>query len=230
MNRNITNKIRWVLDELLPPAIRDNKYFMYPIFWIVYQGKNVDFYMNFKKVAYSLTENQFSRAYEDLVSIGTERKTDMNKESVDYVLENYDNSAKTMLDVGCGRGYWLDLVADKTNLELTGVDVLKKVKLKKAKYVRGSMEKLPFKDNSFDIVFTSHTVEHVRDLKKSIDELRRVARKQVIIVTPKQRFYYYTLDMHLNFFPTAEFFQRDMGMEKPKILELNGDWVYTAKP
>jgi ubiquinone/menaquinone biosynthesis C-methylase UbiE len=230
MNRSITNKIRWALDELLPPIVRDNRYIMLPLFYLVYKGMNVNFYMDFKKHAYSLTEKEFSDAYENMSSIGTDRATDMNQESMNFVLSNYDKTAKTMLDVGCGRGYWLDLVGEKTSLKLTGVDVLNEVELKSANYIKGNMEKLPFKDNSFDIVFTSHTVEHVRNLSKSMDELCRVARKQVIIITPRQRFYNYTFDMHLNFFPTKEFLQRDMKMKNPTIVDLGGDWVYLASP
>lgn len=230
MQREVTNVIRFILDELIPPIIRDNKYFMYPLFYLAYKGKNVRKYMEFKSLAYDMTEEEFNQAYEEMDSVGTRRATDMNKASMDYVLEHYDKSAKTMLDVGCGRGYWLDLVSDETNLKLTGVDVLNHVELKNAEYVRGDMEKLPFKDNSFDIVFTSHTVEHVRDLPAAMSELRRVAKKQVIVVTPRQRYYYYTLDMHLNFFPTEAFLQRDMGLNDPHIHDAKGDWVYIAKP
>ncbi len=39
MNRKITNTIRFVLDELIPPIIRDSYWFMYPIFYIVYKGR-----------------------------------------------------------------------------------------------------------------------------------------------------------------------------------------------
>jgi hypothetical protein len=53
MNRRLTNTIRFVMDELLPPIIRDNKYFMYPFFYIWYKGNNVKVHMEFKNFAMS---------------------------------------------------------------------------------------------------------------------------------------------------------------------------------
>ena len=70
--------------------------------------------------------------------------------------------------------------------------------------MKGRIETLPFADKSFDVVTCSHTVEHLVNLERCISELVRVARKQIFIVTPKQRYFYYTLDEHVNFFPFKE--------------------------
>jgi len=185
--------------------------------------------MEFKKYAYSMTEQEFAKAYEEMDSIGTERPTDMNKESINYSLREIKNTKKSLLDVGCGRGYWLNILAEKRpKLELTGIDILEHVPLDDAKYVQGSAEKLPFPDNSFDIVFSAHTIEHVRDPQAMVSELKRVAREQVIIITPKQRPYKYTFDMHLNFFWFEFELPRLLGLEKYKLQNLNGDWVYVG--
>ncbi|MFM2048604.1 MAG: hypothetical protein RI955_1152, partial [Bacteroidota bacterium] len=41
MNRSLTNTIRFILDECIPPLIRDSRWFMYPFFYIWYKGKKV---------------------------------------------------------------------------------------------------------------------------------------------------------------------------------------------
>jgi hypothetical protein len=38
MNRSFTNFIRFLMDELVPPIVRDSKWFMFPFFWFGYRG------------------------------------------------------------------------------------------------------------------------------------------------------------------------------------------------
>ncbi len=217
------------MDECLPPLIRDNKYFMYPFFHYWYKGKNVKLYMNFKSVAYNLSEYEFADAYRSIKCRANDRDTDLNSSCVEYMLQQLNTNAKSLLDVGCGRGYWLNKVAEKTNLELTGCDLYDNVKLSRGNYVRGNVENLPFEDNSFDIVTCHHTIEHVRDFKKSISELKRVAKKQLIIVTPCQRFFKYSLDLHLNFFPLESFLTSMINIKDYKCKKIFGDWVYIGE-
>jgi ubiquinone/menaquinone biosynthesis C-methylase UbiE len=215
------------MDELLPPIIRDNKLFMYPFFYYAfkgYKGKDISTYMSFKSLAYDMSEEEFAEVYQNLESLGGDRPTDMNEGCMQHSLSLFNKSAKTFLDVGCGRGYWANRVHDETKLKVTGCDVLEHVDIKGA-YVQGSMEKLPFKDNSFDIVFSSHTIEHIRNLPKAISELKRVAKKQVIIVTPCQRYYYYTLDLHLNFFPLESYMKQAVNDQGAICKKIGGDWV-----
>lgn len=49
MNRNLTNAIRFILDECIPPIIRDSKLFMYPLFYIWFKGKNIEKVMNLNR-------------------------------------------------------------------------------------------------------------------------------------------------------------------------------------
>lgn len=226
MNRALTNAIRFVLDECIPPIIRDSRWFMYPFFYIWYKGKNVALYMDFKSKVYEMSDEEYAEAYRNLDCLATDRPTDMNTACINYMIANFDDTATTLLDVGCGRGYWLNLVSDQTNLHVTGCDMYDQVELKKGTYVKGNIEKLPFADNQFDIVTCHHTIEHLRNMKPAIDELKRVARKQVMIVTPCQKYYYYTMDMHINFFPIRAYLQDAIRMNKYICEKLWGDWVY----
>ncbi|MEO6694995.1 MAG: class I SAM-dependent methyltransferase [Ignavibacteria bacterium] len=217
------------MDECLPPLIRDNKFFIYPLFYYWYKNKNVDFYMNFKSLAFDLTELEFAEAYRNLDCRANDRETDLNPACVNYMLENLEPNCKTILDVGCGRGYWLNKVALSTDLLLTGCDLYDNVELKRGNYIKGNVENLPFEDNSFDIVTCHHTIEHVLNLNKAISELKRVAKKQLIIVTPCQRYFNYTLDLHLNFFPIESYLTSILKMKKFICKKKDGDWVYIGE-
>lgn len=216
------------MDEFIPPVIRDSRWFMYPFFWYWFKKKNLSLYMDFKKRAWVMSELEFVDCYKNLDCRATDRPTDLNDKSISLMLEKLNNESATLLDVGCGRRYWLSLLKQKTNLDLTGCDLFEKKDSGDIKYVKGNIEHLPFADNSFDIVTCCHTIEHIRDIKKAVEELKRVAKKQVIIVTPKQRYFYYTLDLHLHFFPAKEYLIQLLNLNNAECVNCNGDWCYVA--
>ena len=145
------------------------------------------------------------------------------------MLEVMDPGASTLLDVACGRGEWLNIVKEKKGLAVTGCDVFDEPMTGGYEYRQGMIEKLPFPDQSFDIVTCNHTIEHLRDLDKSISELKRVAKRQLIIVTPRQRYFYFTMDLHLHFFPIREDLARVMNLTNYDCVDCGGDWCYSAK-
>ena len=77
-------------------------------------------------------------------------------------------------------------------------------------YHAEKVETLPFPDGAFDTVICTHVIEHIVDYRAAIAELRRIARKRLIIVVPKEREYRYTFNPHLNFFPYTHSFLRAM--------------------
>jgi ubiquinone/menaquinone biosynthesis C-methylase UbiE len=229
LQRGVTNIIRKLMDKYIPPAIRDSRWFMYPFFWYWFKGKNITLYMDFKTIAYSLTEKEFADCYINLDCRATDRPTDLNDSCIQYMLQKISPDNGSLLDVGCGRGYWLKLLQqEKNTLQLTGCDVFESLDIPGVDYLKGDITHLPFQDKSFDIVTCHHTIEHIRDICKAITELKRVARKQIIIVTPKQRYYYYTLDLHLHFYWTEGELTRLADLSTFECKELNGDWCYTG--
>jgi SAM-dependent methyltransferase len=46
------------------------------------------------------------------------------------------------------------------------------------------IQKLPFKDGTYDFIFASHVLQHVQDDKRAIQEIRRVLRPNGIAVLP----------------------------------------------
>jgi ubiquinone/menaquinone biosynthesis C-methylase UbiE len=231
MNRRFTNMVRFVLDECIPPIIRDTKWFMYPFYWVGYRGKNLKTAIEFKQRVSKMSQKEYIDFYSNLDTISRNRKTDLNQECIDEILTAIPDKAIQIMDVGCGNGFLLQWIEKHRPLaSLHGVDI----KLPKndsntgssIRYHQGEITKLPFEDRSFDIVICTHTLEHCTNLDAAIRELKRIARKQLIVVTPKQRPYLYTIDEHVQFFFYRELLTAPIGIENHRCLSLGGDWFY----
>lgn len=229
MNRWLTNSIRFVMDECLPPIIRDNRFFMYPFFYVWYKGRNIKRHMNFKTLVYDMTPEEFEQFYHDRKSLATDRPTDLSDISIRYMLGQIDPEAKTLVDIGCGNGFFLR-EANKTGLECHGCDLQNTIQTEGMRYHYGNIENLPFTDKEFDVVTCHHTIEHIIDSSKAIAELKRIARKQLIIVVPCQRPLYYTLDEHVHFFPYEALLTNLIGLKNYTCTKIWSDWVYIGYP
>lgn len=67
--------------------------------------------------------------------------------------------------------------------------------------VTAPVEELPFDDAAFDTVICTHLIEHLLEPRCAIAELRRMARRRLIVVVPREREYRYTSNLHFNFYP-----------------------------
>ncbi len=93
-------------------------------------------------------------------------------------------AASNLLDVGCGTGEMLKLLNDiNPQMELTGIDIsakmLEKAKFKlngKACLILGDAEKLPFKNNSFDVVICNDSFHHYPSPISVLCEFYRVLK------------------------------------------------------
>lgn len=93
----------------------------------------------------------------------------------------------TVLDVGCGDGSLTNLMVEIGKYDVTGCDISDEaLKYVKTKTVKGNIEKLPFEEESFDLVICSDVLEHLPNevLKKGIYELQRVSKKYIMIMGP----------------------------------------------
>lgn len=230
VDRSLTNAIRYVMDEWLPPVIRDSRFFMYPFFVLAYRGKNVAQAMNFKRLVYSWNEDEYRRFYEGLDTISRNRKTDLNEASILRMLESIPKEAKRLLDVGCGRGYFLSRVKEaRPDLELVGCDVVDKLAYEGMTLCVGNIENLPFEDRSFDVVTCSHTLEHIIHPARAVSELKRVTRRDLFVAVPCQRYFFHTLDEHVNFYPQKEPLLAELGTPDAICEKIHGDWLVRAR-
>src|SRR3989344_7208057 len=98
-----------------------------------------------------------------------------------------NNEKIKILDVGCGTGYNIKIM--RKFGEVYGIDYSKEAikfcKLNKVKNVKiASAEKIPFKDNTFDLVTSFEVLYHkgIKDDNKALQEIKRVCKKNGIIV------------------------------------------------
>ena len=209
MKRNLTNKIRFILDEFIPPIIRDSKWFMWPLYVIAYRKLSVHNLMNYKASAYSMSKEEYAQFYLSLGnSISRHRMTDLNQASINYLVGCLPKiPGLSVLDVGSGNGYLLEILNSLNRwIRVAGIDVVpmdKKI-IGISEVYEGALPDLPFDDKEFDVVTCTHVIEHVVDVAASVKELIRVTKKMIISVVPRQRYYNYTLDEHLNFYYNIE--------------------------
>ena len=227
LKRNITTKIAYILDNWVPPAIRDSKWFMWCSFRLLFKDKAHYFY-TFKDQAFTMSHSEFSATYEKLACVHIERETDLNEACIDKILNNLDG--EHILEVGCGRGHLSGKIAQLKPIYACDMHIGEKVKqaYPAVNFTEANIESLPYADNQFDTVICTHTLEHVLNIQKAINELRRVCKKRLIIVVPKQRSYKYTFDLHIHFFPYKWSLEAILGgtHSPSEIIDLDGDWYY----
>lgn len=224
ISRSITIKINYILDELLPPVLRD----AWPIFVLPFKflfHKDAGTVKDFKEHAPSMTPQEYNTVYERFNKFSLDRATDLNKKSISKIEENI--IGPTILEVGCGKGY-LSRELSRQGYYITGVDIqLEEVVQENLIFKKADIEKLPFADASFDTVICAHVLEHVLDADAALAELRRVARRRLIIVLPRQRPYKYTFDLHIRFFPYRWSVLMFTGTQRLYTCEnVGGDWYY----
>lgn len=229
--REFSVGVQYFLDQWVPPIIRDSKWFMALPMRLVL-GSSANEFMTFKNRVFRMTPRQFAGIYRRTAKVQElQGETDLNAACTTEILRVIKNSK--VLEVGCGRGYLAELLAEKNQVTACDIVIPEKLKNTKSdvKYVEAPIEKLPFKDGSFDFVVTTHTLEHVQHLSSALSELRRVTKKSLVIVVPKQRPYKYTFSLHTQFFPYAWSLESAFNVfgRKFRIKELGGDWFYVEK-
>jgi len=116
--------------------------------------------------------------------------------ALNTVLRKLDKNAKTILDVGCGKGTPMYFINKNRKFKAVGIDIFKPY-LDEARgkeiyqcLILGDVSYLPFKDKSFDVIICMEVLEHFEkeDGEKVLDELERVGRSQILLTTPIRRY------------------------------------------
>lgn len=230
VSRKFSVRVQFILDQLVPPILRDSRWFMYLPMRLVLKDSAHEF-MNFKEWVFKESDEAYGALYERTGHVQElQGETDLNEACTQEILKTV--KGKKVLEVGAGRGYLAGKLAPNNKVTASDIVINQKTKDKYKgsgiEFVEANAEHLPFKDNEFDVVITTHTLEHVKDLPATVAELKRVAKESLIIVVPKQRPYKYTFSLHTQFFPYHWSLQAAFGHVpgKTTIKELDRDWFY----
>ena len=132
-------------------------------------NKNVDFdinrdeeYLDFRKRKFSYKHRLKKRA-----------------EEIVWAFKKYSKAdSQVILDIGCCDDYILDRIVKGFDIKLSvgmdiNIDGLRNGISSNIKLISGDAEKIPFKDNSFDVVTASALIEHLDDIGKLFNEIKR---------------------------------------------------------
>ncbi|EJL56773.1 MULTISPECIES: class I SAM-dependent methyltransferase [unclassified Rhizobium] len=206
MNRETTNRIRFVLEDVLPPFLRDSGVFRWAAkrVW----GDHISQLAKFRERAPFLSAEEYAELYRNHPRV--HEGTDNSAACIARIVGSIEGGS--VCDVGCGTGALLSRIqsAHPNLARLVGVDFVidDASSLPRIEYVAAKVERLPFADGEFDTVICTHVIEHILDYRQAIAELRRIAKRQLIIVVPREREYRYTFNPHFNFFPYTHSFLR----------------------
>lgn len=137
-------------------------------------------------------DTQFTGKYENTGKIGR-KLIDRFYRSVIEMLDP-PTAGKQLLEVGCGAGYSTHLLnaACSSEQTLTACDIGQTL-IKAAQqrnpdidFFQASAYALPLPDKSVDSILMLEVLEHLEHPQQALAELSRVARKRVVISTPRE--------------------------------------------
>jgi SAM-dependent methyltransferase len=112
------------------------------------------------------------------------------------VIREYVADGSLVLDAGCGSGRIFRYDVGSTGVLIVGVDVTTQLRDNPniQRPVLGDVQVLPFADASFEVVLTSHVVEHLPRPAEAFREMARVLKPdgRLLLLTPN-RFHYVPL-------------------------------------
>jgi len=121
------------------------------------------------------------------------------REKAEWMIQQFKpifEEVNSVLDVGCDRKYLKRYLSDKINyigIDITGVPDIY--------FDLDKDGKLPFEDNSFDLVVCADVLEHLENIHFVFDELVRVSSKYILISLPNP-----ASAAYINHFSSFQFF------------------------
>ena len=94
---------------------------------------------------------------------------------------------ETLLDVGCGTGWFSRRLAARDALNVTGLDIepswlaYARTRDPRTSYLQGDARTLPFADGSFDQVLSITALGFIDDWPRALAEILRVGRRRFVV-------------------------------------------------
>lgn len=112
--------------------------------------------------------------------IDNENEIKRAKQTIDAI----PHDIKSVLDIGCGNGIVSNMIQNELTISMDlAIFPLKQVK---NDAVCASIDAIPFKAGTFDLILTTEVLEHLTDpvYKKAISEIKRINPKYILITVP----------------------------------------------
>ena len=136
--------------------------------------------------------------------------------TIENAVSQIDN-VSTILELGCGHGEVLEVIYDP-NIKLVGIDinpssiVLTKERFKSRNNVtilEGDIRKLPYPDESFDVVVCSEVLEHIPNPIEVLTEIKRVLKRHGTFISTVP-FEYFLILLRMLILPIRLFQRRSI--------------------
>ncbi len=120
---------------------------------------------------------------------GKKEQAQLAKSTIPVILDWIPRDVKTILNFGCGNETITNALVERFDVTCTDFSE-SALKFVKGKKVLASVDKLPFEDNSFDLVLSIAMLEHIPDsiLRDAMEEIKRVTKGYVFLAVPNSEY------------------------------------------
>eukprot|EP01080_Neovahlkampfia_damariscottae_P002052 gene2052-1558_t len=93
-----------------------------------------------------------------------------------------------IIDLGCGSGFITEFISKQGFKHVTGLDIseeaidLAQEKDKKSKYILASINNIPLKDESMDVVIMTDVLPFLLNLRRTFKEIRRILKPNGLLI------------------------------------------------
>jgi len=172
--------------------------------------------------------NLFEKAYHIIRSIALKRKLKL--------INSYSTSEKTLLDIGCGTGDFLQ-TAQQNNWTISGIEPNAEARnianTKTNNAVHDAHELFKLKNESFEVITLWHVLEHLPDLEKQIITYKSLLRNSGTLIIAVPNYNSYDAEYYQNFWaaydvPRHLWHFSEKGMKQ--LIEKQGLKIVETKP
>ncbi len=113
------------------------------------------------------------------------REIEIILKEIDYYIKNNLEKIEELkiLEFGSGKGLQIQYLQRIVSVTASDIYLSSEIAMMHSdKFVRCSILQTPFKDNSFDIIFSNHVLEHISDIKKAFIEMKRIGKPNCLFV------------------------------------------------
>lgn len=123
-----------------------------------------------------MSKKRLEEDYDKSAGFYDSRYKKIQEEKYKIMSEFFPKKHTLALDLGCGTGMLSKEISNLVGIDIS-LNVLKIARERGEITVQGESENLPFKDNTFSVVFSFTALQGSNNLKKSIEEIKRVLKK-----------------------------------------------------